>query len=257
MKKRLTWLPVAAATIGITVSAQQRQASIVGGGGPNYGKCTIEVVVDDVAQVEIRGSSANLRTMSGQPAQWRRFECSGPVPGNFPDFRFEGVDGRGSQDLIRDPRNGGAVVQIVDKDGGSEGYTFDIFWGSGGNWQPRNPGRRGAGRPDDPWYDSGSYRPGYRDSDYFRRYGHGFGTQDAVRTCQLEIMSRAQRRFRGGSVHLGRTRLDDAPGRNDWVMGFLDVHRRNVSERFRFSCSVNFNTGQVKSADIDQLPDMR
>ena len=45
-------------------------------------------------------------------------------------FRFAGVDGRGRQELVRDPRNGGAaVVRIEDSQGGSEGYTFDLFWG--------------------------------------------------------------------------------------------------------------------------------
>jgi hypothetical protein len=103
------------------------------GGGGDRGKCTLEVVVDGVAEVEIRGDTANLRTLSGQPAQWRRFECNGPIPNNPGDFRFSGVDGRGRQTLVRDPRNGGvAVVRIEDPQGGSEGYTFDIEWSGGG-----------------------------------------------------------------------------------------------------------------------------
>src|SRR5205809_1425200 len=103
-----------------------------GGGSADRGKCTVEVVVDDMAQVEIRGTVGTLRTVSGQPAQWRRFECTGPMPANVGNFRFAGVDGRGRQDLIRDPRNGGvAVVQIEDQQGGAEGYTFDIEWGNG------------------------------------------------------------------------------------------------------------------------------
>src|SRR5258707_986986 len=111
----------------------QRQATIVGGGGPDRGKCTLEVVVDGAAEVEIRGATATLRTLSGQPAQWRRFECTGAMPANPPNFHFSGMDGRGRQELTRDPRNGGvAVVRIEDKDGGAEGYTFDINWDSRG-----------------------------------------------------------------------------------------------------------------------------
>ena len=123
------------ATLAAGLSAQnlQRQATMVGGGNPDRGKCTIEVVVDIVAQVEVRGTSANLRTMGGQPAQWRRFECNSPMPQNPPNFRFQGVDGRGRQSLVRDPSNGGvAVIEIEDRDGGTEGYTFDITWGNGG-----------------------------------------------------------------------------------------------------------------------------
>jgi hypothetical protein len=50
------------------------------------------------------------------------------------DFRFAGVDGRGRQELIRDPRQGGsAVVRIEDPDPGREGYTFDLFWSNAGS----------------------------------------------------------------------------------------------------------------------------
>src|ERR1700694_2245865 len=102
----------------------ERRASIVSGGGGDRGKCTAEVVVDGSADVEIRGDTGSLRTISGQPAQWRRLECTGPIPQNPVDFRFAGVDGRGRQEMIRDPRNGGAaVVHIEDPNGGAEGYT--------------------------------------------------------------------------------------------------------------------------------------
>src|SRR3954451_11857854 len=120
-------------TSAVYAQNNQRQAVITGGGSPDRGKCTLEVLVDGVAQVEIRGATATLRDVSGQPPQWRRFECTGAMPPNPPNFRFSGVDGRGRQSLIRDPGNGGvAVVQIEDKDGGSEGYTFDITWDSRG-----------------------------------------------------------------------------------------------------------------------------
>src|ERR1044071_9850248 len=107
-----------------------RRAALVGGGSPNEGKCTVEVVVDGAAEVEIRGANAILRNLSGHAPQWRRFECTSPLPANPADFRFAGVDGRGNQQLLREPRNGGpAVVRIEDRDGGAEGYTFDVTWG--------------------------------------------------------------------------------------------------------------------------------
>ena len=43
----------------------QRRASIVSGGGGDRGKCTAEVVVDGAADVEIRGDTGSLRTISG------------------------------------------------------------------------------------------------------------------------------------------------------------------------------------------------
>jgi hypothetical protein len=121
----------------------ERRADMTGGGNPERGKCTIEVRVDGAAEVEIRGDRAVLRNLAGQPPQWRRFVCNAVMPNNPADFRFAGVDGRGKQQLVRDPRNGGAaVIRIDDPDNGSEGYTFDIFWA--GMAPPPGP-QRGPG----------------------------------------------------------------------------------------------------------------
>src|SRR5580704_19501244 len=144
------WAAGVAAVILIVgpVSGQtlQRRASMTGGGSPDRGKCTIEIVVDGAAEVEIRGDNANLRNLAGQPAQWRRFQCTSPMPGNPPNFRFAGVDGRGSQELVRGPQNGGAaIVRITDPQGGSEGYTFDLTWGGAPGRDFGGPG--GPGRP--------------------------------------------------------------------------------------------------------------
>ena len=109
----------------------RRTADIRGGGGD--GKCTIEVEVDDVAEVEIIGRNATIRTLNGGPATFRRFVCNQEMPLRPNDFRFKGIDGRGRQDLVRGADNGGrAIIRIEDSKGGSEGYTFDIFWRGGG-----------------------------------------------------------------------------------------------------------------------------
>jgi hypothetical protein len=115
---------------------QTRTANIRGGGGD--GKCTIEVEVDGVADVEIRGTVARLRTREGQPATWRRFDCNQPMPTRPNNFRFRGIDGRGRQDLIRHPAAAGfAVIRIEDPKGGREGYTFDVMWRGGSGAVPR------------------------------------------------------------------------------------------------------------------------
>ena len=68
------------------------------------------------------------------------------MPANPADFRFEGVDGRGKQELVRDPRNGGAaVIRIEDPDGGSAAYTFRVMWAGG---PPLTQDRGPAGRDD-------------------------------------------------------------------------------------------------------------
>src|SRR5665213_2796676 len=69
-------LVLAAAAYGQQPIASMR-ATMRGGGNPNGGKCTIEVNVDGVAEVEVTGDMGRMRTLSGQPSQWRRFECSG------------------------------------------------------------------------------------------------------------------------------------------------------------------------------------
>jgi len=134
------------------------RATITGGGGDS-GKCTIEVVVDTAADVEISGDTGRLITLQGQPAQWRRFQCNGRMPRNPANFRFQGIDGRGRVELIRQPSNGGvAVVRIEDPKGGTEGYTFDLEWSGGTDNYPGGPGSnsgpgyRGDGRYD-PRYD--------------------------------------------------------------------------------------------------------
>jgi len=127
-------------------------------------KCRIEVVVDNVAEVVIHGDTAELRTIAGQRAEWRRFICSQPMPANPADFRFTGIDGRGRQTLVREPGRGGpAVIRIEDPQGGREGYTFDIEWrGDAGGWvgdrrddrdrgDLRDPGREPAHRGAGPW----------------------------------------------------------------------------------------------------------
>lgn len=190
--------------------------------------------MDGAAEVEIRGDNAVLRNLKGQPPQWRRFECNAPLPANPVNFRFNGVDGRGRQTLVSDPSRGGtAVVRIEDPDNGTEGYTFDIRWAFGGGFQ----GGPDRGRVDD------------RDRGPSRR----FTTEQAVSACQDAAREQAGGRWNTREVEFLRTAIDDQPGRNDWVVGTLAVRRFDRREVYRFSCSVNFETGRLRSAQIEQV----
>jgi hypothetical protein len=231
----------------------QRRAVMNGRGDPNRGKCTIEVVVDGVADIEIRGDNGNIRNLSGRPAQWRRFECNGPLPSNPADFRFRGIDGRGSQELIRDPRNGGvAVVRIEDRDGGEEGYTFDLEWG-GGSFQDNRGGGYGDGRGGGYGDGRGGGFPNGRGGDR-RDRDRRFSTEDAVRACQQTVTQQAAQQYGARDLQFRRTMLDDNPGRRDSVLGTFSVRRGNDREQiFRFTCSVNFDNGQIRSAQIDPV----
>src|SRR6185369_12785698 len=143
-------------------------------GGGDHGKCTIEVDVDGVAEIEIQGDQGRMRTLSGNPAGWRRMECNQPLPQNPQGFRFSGVDGRGRQTLLRDPSSnrGVAVVRIEDPQGGHEGYTFDIEWGGpgGGGFDRGGPGGGGFDRGGPGGgFDRGGPGPGPGDDGGFRR----------------------------------------------------------------------------------------
>jgi len=238
-------LLIVAAAAGVMASAAgaqgfERRANITGGGGPDRGKCTIEVVVDGIAEVEIRGDFGIIRNIAGQPAQWRRFQCSSPLPRNPAGFRFQGIDGRGRQDLIRDPHNGGsAVVRIEDSKGGSEGYTFDLIWGGGEMRQPDRFPERVPER--------------YSDRQPSRR----FTTEQAIEVCKDGVRRQAGGRWEGRRVEFLDMRLDDNPGRNDYILGRAESHGPGGVERFRFSCSVNFDSGNVRSVQLDPVYEER
>jgi hypothetical protein len=230
---RLLVVFAAVFAVAFPVGAQQfqRRATMVGDGRGDRGKCTIEVVVDGIAEVEIRGDQGIIRNIAGRPAEWRRFQCNAPLPRNPAEFRFQGIDGRGRQDLVRDPRNGGvAVVRIEDPRNGSEGYTFDLIWAGGDN---RFPDRIPERMPE--------------------RSARRFTVEQAVDVCKDSVRRLAAERYRGRRVEFLNTRIDDNPGRNDWVVGVIDIFRgrEGWEGRYRFSCSVNFDNGQVRSADIE------
>jgi len=51
-----------------------------------------------------------------------------------------------------------------------------------------------------------------------------------------------------------RTAIDDGPGRRDWVIGNFEVRQGRDRDRdrdtYRFQCSVDFDSGRVRSADF-------
>ncbi len=181
------------------------------GGGGGEGKCTIEVDVDDVAEVEISGNRAQIRTLSGGPASFRRFECNQEMPNNPSDFRFQGIDGRGRQSLVRNPGRGPAVIRIEDSKGGREGYTFDIFWrggngngggfgngngngggfgngnGNGGGFGNGNGNGGGFGNGNNNWNREVNYRG--RGDGYFRQER---GSNERLFNCRVTISRRGE-----------------------------------------------------------------
>jgi len=182
----------------------RRSAEIRGGGGE--GKCTIEVVVDDSAEVEIRGTNAVIRTITGNPSTFRRFQCNQPMPERPYGFRFSGVDGRGRQQLVRPAGDGGpAVIRIDDPKGGSEGYTFDITWSGGGY----NSGREGG-------YGGGGNRGGYAGGEAFLGQANVDGStdHDEISVGNEGAYRSIQFRVQGGSVEFQRVLVHYGDGQS-------------------------------------------
>jgi hypothetical protein len=151
------------------------------------------------------------------------------MPTDPSEFRFSGIDGRGRQDLIQDPRNsrGAAVVRIQDPKGGGEGYTFDLEW-RGGGFGPSPMGPPSAGR--DRWVPENA----------------------AVRACQDAVRERADRQYGLRDIDFRNLNADDNPGRNDTIMGSFDVRRGNYRDTYRFSCAINMANGIVRGVNISQ-----
>jgi hypothetical protein len=82
--------------------------------------------------------------------------------------------------------------------------------------------------------------------------GGRFTADQAVQVCQDAIRQQAIDRFGARQVVFRRINMDDNPGRRDWVVGMVELRRRSgMDEHFRFSCSVNFDTGRLRSANIE------
>jgi hypothetical protein len=163
-----------------------------------------------VAEVDIRGDEAKLRTLSGAPATWIKLECTQPMPPNPINFRFIGVDGRGPIGLVKQPNanRGTAVVHIEDPRNGREGYTFQLAWGGSG---PVDIGRGGGdGREGRDGRDGRDVGLDWNDQVDFRGRGDGYfrnfrGQDDILGNCEVSISRRGEVRVVFDTNH--RTRL--------------------------------------------------
>ena len=265
MKFRLTILIALATALSAQRITDTRTASIRGGGGD--GKCTVEVDVDDVADVEISGNRAQVRTLSGAPAGIRRFECNQELPSNPNDFRFQGVDGRGRQTLSSQP-NGRrpAVIRIEDSKGGRENYTFDIFWRGGG-------GGFGNGNGDGTGYGSRNGNGNGNNDGYGNRNGNGnsdgYGNRNGNGSGNGSIFGNGNGNGNGNGVSNNNGWNSDLNfnGRGDGTLrsdrnGDLRLFNCRVSINRRGNVDVSFDTdsnsrltfvGRVQRMDGDRI----
>jgi len=217
-------------------------AQVTGGGGS--GKCTFEVRVDGVADVQIRGNQGYLQTKAGAPAQWVRLKCNQPLPRNPNNFRFAGVDGRGKQYMLRNPaqNNGVAVIRVEDPKGGYEGYTGDIMWNGGNN----NGGNWNGGWWNDDWNGGGGWGGGGGGGN---NWGNGNWNKNLVPNCQNAIRRKIQQDAGGASVSFnGSPKLNQAAS---FVMvdGTGYGRANNGSQRtFTYRCTMHPNGNVAESS---------
>jgi hypothetical protein len=212
-------------------AAQIPRRAVLTGGGGDSGRCVAEVIVDGAAEVEIRGDTAVLSDLSGRTPEWRRFECTSPMPPTAANIQFHS-NGRGGASLVGSPTNGGpAVIRIQDSEGGASIYQLELAWSNG--------------RP----YSTQAYPPPVAERPETTR--GRFGADQAVSVCRDAIRQQAMARFGTQDVDIVRINLDDNPGRRDWVVGTMAVRRGSRDEQYPFSCSVNFDNGRVRNAQIE------
>jgi hypothetical protein len=116
--------------VAFSQSTDSLRVAITGTSG-DRGKCSVEVLVDGVAEVEITGSQARMRTLSGARSAWKRLECNMALPSNPAEFKFTpSKSKRGKEALLHDPAGygGTAVVRIEDPETGSQSYKFVFEW---------------------------------------------------------------------------------------------------------------------------------
>ena len=241
MKKRIRWFALCAAVAAAQVQSpdQIRRATFSHSRGTS-GKCTVEVRVDISAEVDIYGDSGRLRTVAGQPATWTRLECTDPLPSRMSDFRFQGIDGRGSVRLIQDPRNsnGMAVIRIDDPKAGAEGYTFDIEWSGASGGAPT------GGFPAGGFYPSAGSPA--------RWSNRNLSAERAMDLCRAEVHARGERDYGLRDIDITLIGVDTNPGRRDWIAGafsdFSGAFPRGGG--YRFNCAMDYRSGQVRSVEI-------
>jgi hypothetical protein len=193
----------------------ERKAALVGGGDMNQGRCTVEVVVDGAADVEIHGDTAVMRNVWGQSPEWRRFVCTAPMPASAANIRFQGEQGRGTQRLVSSPANGGPlVVHIEDSEGGRSVYTFDVFWN--GNM-------------------SGNM------------YRNGNNTA-VVSSCRDRVRRDAANMYGTSAIDFADTNFGD----NGRISGTFFLQRdRDHDQPYRYSCAVDMASGRVRWAQVE------
>ena len=85
-------------------------------------------------------------------------------------------------------------------------------------------------------------------------YGKPPGAKDEGASSSMMSVGIGDDPAQAGKLQAQQEVRAELERRQDAVVGTIDVHRPGRHERFGFSCSVDFNTGRVRSAELDSRP---
>jgi len=218
MSKGLFLTFFALAAFAVNAQTYHRRASLVYSSDSTEGRCTVSVLVDGAADIEMRGDDATLRNVTGYPPRWQRFECTGPMPASGVDLRLRAIEGNGEVKLTRDSFVPGvSVVRVTNLEGGDRLFTFEVSW-----------------TPSRPVYSGEADRSTVDD--------------DAIQSCRTAVENRIRNdgyRY----VRFGSIGMDDR-GISDRVSGTASATSPYRTSSFDFNCRVNTTDGQVRSVDV-------
>jgi hypothetical protein len=99
--------------------------------GRTSGRLRWRGTVDGEAQLLVRRSEVESRTLSGLPPSGIMFNFTSPLPRRSVDVRLEKKKGRGNVEIVQQPSRSNdftVVVQIRDEKGGASEYEFELSW---------------------------------------------------------------------------------------------------------------------------------
>jgi hypothetical protein len=216
------------------------------------GQCDIRVMIDDEAEVSVRGDTVQIRTLRGKEGRDAGSECNAPLPSRVSGFNFQVIDRRGDIALLAQPspRTGSsAIVQIRDSQGGEGRYHFRLTW--------NDPGYNSQGGYDP--YDRGGFPRNYPPGGGYGRGGRWgaqglrFTTDDAINLCSDAVRNNLSSGYRYdyNNVDILNVRPSNRAGWTGWISGDAAVRRGFFGRQFFFNCQVDYSNGAILSLDVE------
>jgi hypothetical protein len=200
------------------------------------GECEIRVTVDNQVNVELRWDRLRLATVAGTAGRDRGSVCNTPLQrSGITNMQFQRIEGRGQMNLIEQPgpnNDWGAIVRIVDRNGGEGNYAYRLSW----QWDGTMPQTS-------------------QDNRDWRRGGYGRNTRSVERLCRQALASRLKSEW-GALVENYDNANRGQMGSNAAVaQGRANIRAGNDRRQINYQCYVNPSNNQVEQVYYDFVGD--